>query len=180
MAVATFDLGWSCGWCLWRRDDVIESGVWRLTNESPHDDVRFLAFRQNLTGLRAKLEACGEVLESVAYEQVDFFPERNGVYAAHVYGGLWGNLLSWCRFYRIAPRGIPVSTIKKHVTGHGSAAKPLVTKRIKELFPAANITDHNEADARAILLTAQNKFPHQPASIPSNARQKKAVGANRG
>lgn len=157
MATLALDLATSCGWCLWRKGDVIESGEWKLAHESREDAIRFLAFRQNLTGLKSKLEACGEKLDSVVYESVDFFPEKNGVYAAHVYGALWGNLLSWCAFHRIEPVGLSVSTVKKHVTGHGSAAKELVTKRIKALFP--HVRGHDEADAVAVLLTARDKFP---------------------
>lgn len=157
MATLCLDLGWNCGWCLWRAGDEVTSGEWKLDRESPDDDVRLLAFRQKLSAVRAELDKAGERLDSVAYESVDFRVPTNGVYAEQVWGALWGNLLSWCRYHKIDARGVNVSTIKKHVTGHGSAAKPLVTKRVKELFP--HVRGHNEADAVALLLTARNKFP---------------------
>ena len=162
MSVLALDLATSCGWCLWRRGDRIESGVWNLAEAGPDDADRFASLRQRLTKARKMLESAGETLNDIVYESVDFIPKKNGVYAAHVYGALWGNLLTWSRLHDIKPIGIPVATIKKHVTGHGSAAKPLVTMRIQELFP--HVRKHDEADAVAVMLTAQNKFPRTPGS----------------
>lgn len=158
MAVLALDLSLCCGWCLWRRGDKIESGHKDFERVSPQDEVRFLAFRQFLTTKRNGLIDVGETLDSVVYESVDFIPKKNGVNAAHVYGSMWGNLLSWCAFYGIKPRGLNVSVIKKHVTGYGSAAKPLVTKRVQELFP--HVKQSDEADAVAVMLTAQDRFGH--------------------
>lgn len=160
MAVLTLDLAWSCGWCLWRQGDRVESGVRDFKAAGGRDGARLYAFRLFLTATLNTLKAAGEALNDVAFESVDFFPAKNGVNAAHIYGALWGNLETWCEHYKIPCRGINVSTIKKHVTGHGSAAKPLVTKRVQELFP--HVRQHDEADAVAVLLTAQNKFPFQP------------------
>lgn len=164
MAVLTLDLGWTCGWATWRRGDVVASGTVRLASESPDDGVRFLAFRQFLTATRKEILAAGESLDDVAYERVDFLAPQNGVNAAHVWGGLWGNLASWCAFYSIPLLGLPVSTVKKHVTGHGSAAKNLVTTRVQALYP--HVREHNEADAVAVLITAKNKHPFQHGQTP--------------
>lgn len=161
MAVLAFDVALSLGWCAWRRGDRIESGFKDFSRVDHDDGARFLAFRQWLTAKRKEILDAGETVENVVFESVDFFPAKNGVYAAHVYGAMWGNLTSWCAFYGIDCRGINVSTIKKHVTGHGSAAKPLVTKRVQELYP--HVMQHDEADAVAVMLTAQDKFPHKDA-----------------
>lgn len=159
MAVLAFDVALSVGWCAWRRGDRIESGVKDFAGVDPNDGPRFLAWRQWLTAKRKEFLDAGETLTDVVYESVDFIPRKNGVYSAHIYGAMWGNLTSWCAFYGVRCRGINVSTIKKHVTGHGSAAKPLVTARIRELFP--HVQQHDEADAVAVLLTAQKKFGHK-------------------
>ncbi len=157
MAVLAFDVALSVGWCAWRQGNRIESGRKDFAKVDPHDDgLRFLAWRQWLTAKRNEIIKAGETLESIVFESVDFIPQKNGVYSAHIYGAMWGNLASWCAFHKIDCRGINVATIKKHVTGHGSAAKSLVTARINAIYP--HITQHDEADAVAVMLTAQNKF----------------------
>ncbi|HTE37538.1 MAG TPA: hypothetical protein VK634_17135 [Reyranella sp.] len=156
MAYLGLDLGKSLGWALWRRGDVVESGVKHFGGEGSTDGLAFYGFRLFLGDTRKMLERAGELLEGIIYESVDFIARDNGIYAAHVYGAMWGNLESWCEQRAIPRKGINVATIKKHVTGHGSAAKPLVTKRIKLLFP--HVREHNEADAVAALITARNKF----------------------
>ncbi len=172
MAVLALDLGWTCGWCTWRRGDAVASGTERFGSQSGEDGVRLLAFRQFLTATRKSIIDAGETLDDVAFERVDFIAAKNGVNAAHVWGALWGNLESWCAFYRIPLIGLPVSTVKKHVTGHGSAAKQLVTKRVQELYP--HVIEHNEADAVAVLITAKNKHPHNPGAPNATAPQEKA------
>lgn len=174
MAVLTLDLGWTCGWATWRRGDAVASGTERFGNQSGEDGVRLLAFRQFLTATRKEITDAGETLDNVAYERVDFIAKKNGVNAAHVWGALWGNLESWCAFYRIPLLGLPVSTVKKHVTGHGSAAKQLVTQRVQQLYP--HVVEHNEADAVAVLITAKNKHPYQPEAFPRAAQPARTAG----
>lgn len=177
MAVLALDLGWTCGWCTWRRGDAVASGTERFASQSGEDGVRLLAFRQFLTATRKTIIDAGETLDDVAFERVDFLAAKNGVNAAHVWGALWGNLESWCAFYRIPLIGLPVSTVKKHVTGHGSAAKQLVTKRVQELYP--HVVEHNEADAVAVLITAKNKHPHNPGAPHASTPQEQARAPKR-
>jgi Holliday junction resolvasome RuvABC endonuclease subunit len=60
--------------------------------------------------------------------------------------------MSWCDHYGIPYQGVPVGTIKRHVTGKGNADKAAVIAAIRTR--GFNPTDDNEADALAILLWA--------------------------
>ena len=159
MAHLALDLGLSLGWAIIRHDGKIESGVRDLARAGSTDGARFHALRLFLVDTKTKLKLEGDELEGVIFERVDFMVKKNGINAAHIYGALWGCVTSWAHGNGLPCQGIPVATIKAHICGPGlkTAAKPLVTKRIKELFP--HVVDHNEADAVAIILTAQKKFP---------------------
>jgi hypothetical protein len=161
MAHLALDLGLSLGWAIYHDDGSIESGMRDLARAGATDGARFHALRVFLIDTRTKLRLEGEQLEGVIYERVDFLVKKNGVNAAHLYGAIWGSVVGWCHGNGIPCQGIPVPTIKAHICrpAFKTAAKPLVTKRIKELFP--HVRDHNEADAVAIVLTAQKKFPKE-------------------
>ena len=97
--------------------------------------MRFLRFRQWLDRLPFAPTA-------VYYEEVR---RHRGTDAAHIYGGLQGQLTAWCEERGIPYQGIPVGSIKKHATGKGNAGKD-------EMIIAAQqaglmSTDDNEADA---------------------------------
>lgn len=173
MAVISLDLGWSFGWCTWRRGDVIASGVVHLARETAVDGMRLLAFSQWLSAKRAEILAAGETLDDVAYEQITFIGKGNGPESTHAHGKQLGTVQRWCAFYKIGnppgePIGVPWNTVKKFVTNHGSASRQLVLKTIRERFP--EVHDHNQASAVAVMLTAQNKYPNQPKAAP-HARQ---------
>jgi Holliday junction resolvasome RuvABC endonuclease subunit len=72
--------------------------------------------------------------------------------AAHVHGGLLATLTAWCEQRSIAYQGVPVGTIKRHVTGKGNADKAAVIAAVRAR--GFNPADDNEADALAILLWA--------------------------
>jgi crossover junction endodeoxyribonuclease RuvC len=60
-----------------------------------------------------------------------------------------GHLTAWAEANTIAYRGVPVATIKRHVTGKGNADKDAVIAAVRDLgFDPA---DDNEADALALL-----------------------------
>lgn len=69
--------------------------------------------------------------------------------AAHAYGGFLATLTAWCEHHGVPYQGVPVGTIKKHVTGKGNASKDemMVAMRARGYQPA----DDNEADALALL-----------------------------
>lgn len=88
-------------------------------------------------------------INAVYFEEVR---AHAGTDAAHVYGGLLAILTAWCEQRGIAYQGVPVGTIKRHVTGKGNADKAAVIAAIRACGFCP--TDDNEADALAILLWA--------------------------
>jgi Holliday junction resolvasome RuvABC endonuclease subunit len=75
-----------------------------------------------------------------------------GVDAGHVYGGFLGQLTAWCEHRAIPYQGVPVGTLKKHVTGKGNADKAAMIAAMQE--KRFRPVDDNEADALALLLWA--------------------------
>ena len=59
------------------------------------------------------------------------------------------HLTAWCEHHQIPYQGIPVGTIKKHITGKGNASKEQVIDAVRQkgFLPV----DHNEADSLALL-----------------------------
>jgi crossover junction endodeoxyribonuclease RuvC len=157
MAVLAMDLGWQFGWCLWRRGDRITSGVVNLRHGHPTDGGRLLAKTQWLTATLKQLTEAGEALNDIVYERITFIAKTNTVETVHAHGKQLGTLERWAELKGLPePRGLAWDVIKKHVTGHRSAARELVLKTIQQRFP--EVTDHNQASAVAVMLTAQNKF----------------------
>ena len=72
--------------------------------------------------------------------------------AAHVHGGLLATLTAWCEQRGVAYQGVPVGTVKRHITGKGNADKAAVIAAVRAR--GYNPADDNEADAIAILLWA--------------------------
>ena len=104
--------------------------------------MRYLRFKHWL----AELKSITGDINAVYFEEVR---RHVGVDAAHVYGGLMATLTTWCEHHRIPYQGVPVGTIKKHVTGKGNAGKADVIAAMRAL--GHPVTDDNEADALAIL-----------------------------
>lgn len=153
MAVLFLDIGKSAGWCVERRDGRLVHDTWKLPDRPAE---RFFQWRRNLSDLKARFELEQDPIVQVVYESVDFFPSKNGVYAAHCYGGAWALLLVWCFQNNIPCRGIPVATIKMHLTGKATAAKELVTAEVKRRGYV--FKSHDEADAIAQYITVGDKF----------------------
>ena len=105
--------------------------------------MRFLRFKRWLTEIKATTE---HGIDAVYFEEVR---RHLGVDAAHVYGGLMATLTSWCEHHQIPYEGVPVGTIKRHISGKGNASKDEVIKGVCELGFA--VSDDNEADAIALL-----------------------------
>ncbi len=72
--------------------------------------------------------------------------------AAHVYGGLMATLTAWAEEQGVPYQGVPVGTIKRHITGKGNADKRAVIAAVRAR--GYHPTDDNEADAIALLLWA--------------------------
>ena len=107
--------------------------------------MRFLRFKRWLT----EIKQFGGGIDQVVFEEVR---RHAGVDAAHAYGGFLGQLTAWCEHHQIPYQGVPVGTIKKHVTGKGNASKEemILAVRANGHQPA----DDNEADALGLLAWA--------------------------
>ena len=111
--ILALDLGHCTGWALRSACGVISSGVAEFRPDRwQGGGMKFLRFRRWLTELKA--DAGG--LDAVLYEQV-----RNhaGVDASHAYGGWLAILTAWCEHHGIPYQGVPVGTIKRHVSRQG-------------------------------------------------------------
>jgi hypothetical protein len=144
--VLALDLATNTGWALRSANGQIVNGTISF-RPSRYDGggIRYLRFRSWLDSVAA--DAAG--LGVVHYEEVRRHLSTD---AAHVHGGLLATLTSWCEQHGIPYQGVPVGTIKRHITGKGNADKQAVIAAVRErgFSPA----DDNEADAIAILLWA--------------------------
>jgi len=142
MNILAIDLGSIVGWAA-LVDDRVLSGVQQFRpRRFDGGGMQFLRFRQWLSEIH---EAVGQV-SVIFYEEVRF---HAGVDSSQVYGAFWGTLVAWCEHHGIPYEGIPVATIKKHVTGKGNAPKEAVIEAVRAL--GHDPVDHNEADALALL-----------------------------
>jgi Holliday junction resolvasome RuvABC endonuclease subunit len=103
--------------------------------------MRYLRFRNWLDDLNYNRE-----ITSVYFEEVR---RHIGTDAAHVYGGFLGTLTAWCEDHKLPYQGVPVSHIKRQVTGKGNASKQEVIEAVRAL--GYRPKDDNEADALAII-----------------------------
>ncbi len=145
LTVLALDLGTATGWAL-RSMGMITSGCLSLkSSRFDGGGMRYLRFRRWLEQLQVDAGPIG----AVYFEEVR---RHVGTDAAHVYGGLLGQLTAWCEEHGVAYQGVPVGTIKAFATGKGNADKAAVIAAVQArgFSPA----DDNEADAIAILLWA--------------------------
>ena len=145
-ALLALDLGTTTGWALSPPGGPIASGTVSF-RPSRYDGggMRYLRFRGWLDSIAEDSGLPG----AIHFEEVR---RHVGTDAAHVYGGLLAILTSWCEQRGIAYQGVPVGTIKRHITGKGNADKAAVIAAVRAR--GFNPTDDNEADALAILLWA--------------------------
>jgi crossover junction endodeoxyribonuclease RuvC len=142
-AILALDLGQKTGWAVRNADGAIASGTVEFKPSRWEGGgmvyLRFHAWLQELD------ETAGGV-GAVYFEEV---VAHRGVAAAHAYGGFFAHLTAWAEATKAPYRGVPVSTIKRHVTGRGNADKDAVIAAVRALgFDPA---DDNEADALALL-----------------------------
>ncbi|CAA6603853.1 conserved hypothetical protein [Rhodospirillaceae bacterium LM-1] len=145
-AILALDLGNTTGWAMRLDDGAIVSGTVSF-RPSRYDGggIRYLRFHSWLEEMLRQAPA----LSAVYFEEVR---RHAGTDAAHIYGGFLAHLSSWCEQKHLPYQGVPVATIKRHVTGKGNADKQAVIAGVKArgFVPS----DDNEADAIAILLWA--------------------------
>ena len=144
--LVALDLGTITGWASLGPNDRIVSGTEDFRpRRFEGGGMRFLRFQDFLLELAVHLAG----IQRVVFEEVR---RHAGTDAAHIYGGFLGALTAWCEEHDIPYQGVPVGTIKRHVTGKGNANKAAVIAAIRARgFDPA---DDNEADAIAILLWA--------------------------
>lgn len=145
--ILALDLGTHTGWAIWQQHEPttgyqVFSGTLNLKNDRfQGGGMRFLRFRNWLDDINYS-----ENLTAVYFEEVR---RHIGTDAAHVYGGFLATLTSWCEDHELPYEGVPVGTIKSHITGKGNASKQQVIDAIKAL--GYHPKDDNEADALALL-----------------------------
>ncbi len=145
-ALLALDLGSTTGWALRLAGGAVVSGsVSFRGSRFDGGGMRFLRFRGFLDDVLANTGG----LDAIYFEEVR---RHLGTDAAHLYGGFLATLSAWCEERRIAYEGVPVGSIKRHVTGKGNADKALVIEAVRAR--GFDPEDDNEADALAILLWA--------------------------
>ena len=144
--ILALDLGTSTGWALRAQDGLITSGTACFRpGRFDGGGMRYLRFTNWLT----EIDRLSGQIAAIWFEEVR---RHAGTDAAHVYGGLMATLTAWAELRGIPYEGVPVGTIKRHVTGKGNANKDamIAAARARGFSPA----DDNEADAIALLLWA--------------------------
>lgn len=144
--ILALDLGTTTGWALRSTDGLITSGTVSFRpGRFDGGGMRYLRFANWL----AEIDRLSGPLAAIWFEEVR---RHVGTDAAHVYGGLMATLTAWAELHGVPYQGVPVGTIKRHVTGKGNANKDamIAATRARGFSPA----NDNEADAIALLLWA--------------------------
>ena len=138
--ILTLDLGTKTGYAVIENRKLIESG---FENFADHKfsgaGMRYLKFKKWLHHSYCEVDA-------IYFEAVR---RHIGTDAAHMYGGFMSHLTCFCEEYSIPHDGVPVGTIKKHITGKGNASKDDVLKAVNKKYNI-NVVDDNESDAIAL------------------------------
>lgn len=140
MTLLALDLGTTTGFAYGTKHAHV-GGIQSFKNDRySGGGMRYLRFRRWLDELNGI-----EKITEVVFEEVR---AHKGVDAAHVYGGLMGQLTAWCEDHEIPYEGVPVARIKKFATGKGNAGKDAVIAAVRSW--GYEPIDDNEADARAL------------------------------
>lgn len=153
--ILALDLGTKTGWAIKLENNQIKSGTEPFKPQRfEGGGMRYLRFTKWLEDLNHLSGGINQIY----FEEVR---RHIGVDAAHAYGGFLAHLSSWCENRQIPYLGIPVGTIKKHITGKGNAGKAEIISGVKKL--GFDPSDDNEADALALLDLVIKK--HQGGSL---------------
>jgi Holliday junction resolvasome RuvABC endonuclease subunit len=148
MNILALDLGTKTGYALSARRDQISGTENFKQSRFQGGGMIYLHFRAWLRGMLKKYE-----IDVVYFEEVR---RHIGTDAAHMYGGYLAHLSELCEELSVPYQGVPVGTIKRHITGKGNAGKNDVIKAVKK--KGFNPKDDNEADALAILDYAKKEM----------------------
>ena len=144
--ILALDLGTTTGWALHGRDGTANSGTVSFRPDRfEGGGMRYLRFKHWLTEFKSTTGG----IDAVYLEEVR---RHAGTNAAHIYGGFLAHVTAWCEHHGIPYQGVPVGTIKRHITGKGNAPKQAVIAAVRGRGFAP--VDDNEADAIALLLWA--------------------------
>ena len=145
-AILALDLGTTTGWAIRLHGGAEISGTVSFKpGRYEGGGMRFLRFRRWLD----EMVNDGTVIGTLYFEEVRRHAATD---AAHVYGGLMATLTAWAEEQGIPYQGVPVGTIKRHITGKGNADKQAVIAAVRAR--GYQPTDDNEADAIALRLWA--------------------------
>jgi hypothetical protein len=144
MAILTLDLGTQMGWAMKSQSQILSGTQSFKDTRFTGGGMRFYLFQKWLMSIHST----GSISE-VWYEEVARHGINNQTAVAHTYGGFLATLQIFCEDNKIPYQGVPISTIKKHITGKGNANKQMVIDAIK--LKGFDPKDDNEADALAIL-----------------------------
>jgi Holliday junction resolvasome RuvABC endonuclease subunit len=142
--VLALDLGTTTGWAMLCNGKVVSGSQSFKPQRFDGGGMRYLRFSRWLAEL---CDVGKPIPKRVVFEEVR---RHIGVDAAHAYGGFLSHLQSFCEQREIPCEGVPVGTIKKHVTGKGNANKAQMIQAVRALGYCP--FDDNEADAIALLL----------------------------
>jgi hypothetical protein len=153
-AILCLDLGTKTGWALLDDGTTFSGTMSFKPGRFEGGGMRYLRFRQWLGELLAstaigRASKTGPAIDAIYFEEVR---AHAGTDAAHTYGGFLATLGAFCEQHGIAYQGVPVGTIKRHITGRGNADKAAVIAAVRAR--GFHPKDDNEADALAILLWA--------------------------
>ena len=110
--ILALDLGTTTGWALRGSDGHITSGSESFRPQRfEGGGMRFLRFKRWLTEIKQSCDG----IDCLHFEEVRRHISTD---AAHAYGGFLATLTAWCEHHQIPYQGVPVGTIKKHVTGN--------------------------------------------------------------
>lgn len=143
--ILALDLGTQTGWALRQPTGITSGSECFKPHRFEGGGMRFLRFKHWLT----ELKQCADAIDALYFEEVRRHASTD---AAHAYGGFLATLTAWCEHHRIPYQGVPVGTIKKHVTGKGNADKAAVMSAV--VACGHTPADDNEADAIALLTWA--------------------------
>lgn len=156
MIILSLDLGQHTGWALGKSEgECLASGTILFRNKRfEGGGMVWLRFRSWLDKI-AHLVA-PDAIGMIAFEEVRM---HLGTDAAHAYGGYLAVLTSWAELNKVPYKGVPVGTIKRHITGKGNANKQAVIEAVRKL--GFNPDDDNEADALSLLNFIQNEYVYK-------------------
>ncbi len=139
--IFALDLGQCTGWALRLPGSTVSGTVEFRPGRFEGGGMPFVRFRAWLQEMHGANQ-----VDIIAFEEVR---RHLGTAAAHSYGGFLSILTSWAEERDVPYQGVPVGTIKRHITGKGNANKAAMIEAVRNL--GYDPVDDNEADAIALL-----------------------------